>query len=423
MEERTPQMYRMEEEIDLRAYVEVLIRRWWWIAGCALIAAATAFIVSLRLPPTYEASALVMITEPRYQMQFEPRFEAVEQWSPAYKAFPALATSDDLLQRVVESYTPTPQSGIEEWKLQTLSGMVEATSEGDPSLVMLKVNCPCPEDAAGIANAWASVMVQHGNAIYSGGSKDVDFFETQTAQAKNTLEEAEQALIDFQASNRTNIISATLNSRLQSQTDYLADQRAIDYIIQDVEGLRNQLSRRSGTQSPSLADELTLLLLQVKAFNAQVSTPIQVQLDSAKSLSEKTLFQQIAFLDDLVETLESKSSEIEKRLVELEPQILSLQQRLQEIQTKEDRLIRARNLAQETYTTLARKLEEARISAQEESGLQVGSHAAVPEKPTGPRKEMNTALAGAVGLMLGVFAAFAWEWWQGEDIEGRDMNC
>lgn len=418
MEENIPQMYRMEEEIDLRAYVEVLIRCWWWIAGCALITAATAFIVSLLLPPTYEASAVVMITEPRYHLQFDSRFETTTRLPLAYKTFPTLSTSDEVLQEVVDAYTPTSAAGIEEWKSGTLASMVEATSEGDPSLVMLKVHSRSPEDAAAIANTWADILVRRGNKIYSESKEDVTFFSNQVTQAEETLSDAEQNLIDFQASNRTNIISATLNSRLQSQADYLADQRAIDYIIQDVEGLRDQLSRRSGAQSPSLADELTLLLLQVKAFNAQASPPIQVQLDSAKSLSEKTLAQQIAFLDDLVETLESKSSEIEKRLAELEPQILSLQQRLQEIQTKEDRSIRARNLAQETYTTLARKLEEARISAQEENSvLRMGSHAAVPESPVGPRRMMNTALAGAVGLMLGLFAAFAWEWWQEESEE------
>ena len=106
----------MEEEIDLRAYVAVLIRYWKWIAGLALVAAVAAFVVSLLLPSSYEASAVVIITEPRYQMQFDPRFATVDQWTPAYKAFPTLATSDEVLQRVLASYTPPPEAGIEAWK-------------------------------------------------------------------------------------------------------------------------------------------------------------------------------------------------------------------------------------------------------------------------------------------------------------------
>ena len=153
----------------------------------------------------------------------------------------------------------------------------------------------------------------------------------------------------------------------------------------------------------------------------QASAPIQLQVNSAASLSGKSLAEQIAFLDDLVTTLEAKSSEIDERLVELEPQILALQQQLQEINTESSRLTRARDLAQETYMTLARKLEEARIAAQEEGGvLQVGSYAAVPGVPVGSRKLLNTAVAGMLGLMLGAFGAFAVEWWRGGDGRMED---
>ena len=64
---------------------------------------------------------------------------------------------------------------------------------------------------------------------------------------------------------------------------------------------------------------------------------------------------------------------------------------------------------------MVRKLEEARISSREENGvLQVGSYASIPEKPVSPRKLLNTAVAGMLGLMVGVFGAFAVEWWRGD---------
>ncbi|RME34803.1 MAG: hypothetical protein D6793_08150 [Thermoflexia bacterium] len=198
------------------------------------------------------------------------------------------------------------------------------------------------------------------------------------------------------------------------QADYLADQRQITYIVQDIQGLREQLSRQPADRPATLADQLTALFLQIKAFNAQASAPIQLQVDSAATLSEKSLPEQIAFLDDLVRVLEAKSAEIEGRLAELEPQILALQEELQEIRTEEDRLTRSRDVAQETYMTLARKVEEARIAAEDASTgeVRLASQAAVPEKPTSPRKLLNTAVAGVLGLMLAVFGAFVTEWWQ-----------
>jgi succinoglycan biosynthesis transport protein ExoP len=418
----------MEEEIDLRAYVQVLIQSWKWIVGLALVAAVAAFVVSLVLPSTYEASAVVIITQPRYQMQFDPRFKTVDQWTPAYRAFPTLATSDGVLHSVLDGYTPSPENGIEEWTLRKLSGMAEATSEGDPSLVVLRVRFRAPEGAAAIANLWADALVARGSKIYSEREDDVAFFEEQAAQAEEALDQADAALIEFEARSQANIAGAQLESLLQTRTDYLADQRAIAYVVQDIQGLRDQLAQQPGDRPVSLADDLTALLLQIKAFNlmqvkaldAQASTPIQLQVNSAESISDKSPAEQIAFLDDLVAILEAKSSEIDGRLAELEPQTLALQERLQEFTAESERLMNARDLSSETYLTLVRKLEEARISAQEENGvLQVGSYAAVPEDPVGPRKLMNTAVAGALGLMLGVFAAFAVEWWRVDEQRAK----
>jgi uncharacterized protein involved in exopolysaccharide biosynthesis len=415
---RSPYFY--EDEIDLRKYVEVLLRHWPWIVGCALVAAIVAFAVTAMMDPTYEASAVVLITEPRYQMQFEPRFETVDQWQPAYKAFPELATSDGVLEEVVAAYEPSPEAQIERWRLTALKGMVKASSEGDPSLVKLTVSCGSAEDAAALANVWAEKLVERGNEIYSEGEDDVTFFQEQTAQAEEALDDAEEALVGFRARDRASIVSAQLSSYRQTQSDYLADQRTIAYLVQDIEGLRDQMAQQPDDQPASLADDLTTLYLQVKAFNAEAATPIQLQVNSAESLSQKSRSEQSAFLADLVETLEAKSATIEERLTDLEPRILELQEELQTIETEEEGLKRAQTLAQETYMTLSRKLEEARIAAQEENGvLQVGSQAAVPENPSGPSKKVNTALAGAVGLMVGVFGVFVRNWWR-EDEEGAE---
>ena len=60
--------------------------------------------------------------------------------------------------------------------------------------------------------------------------------------------------------------------------------------------------------------------------------------------------------------------------------------------------------------TLARKLEEARITAQEEQGvLQVGSHASPPATQVGSSGLARAIMAGIVGAVLGALIAFALE--------------
>ncbi|MFL7793975.1 MAG: GumC family protein [Anaerolineae bacterium] len=403
----------MEDTIDWRQYVHVILHWWWLIAICTLLAAGSALAISFVIPPKYEATVVVIITQPRYEIAFDPRFETIES-VPAYKAFPRLATSDDVLQETVDAYTPSEDAKIKHWTVHTLAKMVAATSEGDPSLVLLTVESRSPKDASGIVNTWAQVFAEHGRALYNTTQEEVAFFTDQVTQAEEALASTEQALIDFRARDQSSTLAAQLNSLHQTQSDYLSDKRAITYLVRDIQSLRSQLSRQPSDQPTSLADNLTALYLQIKAFNAAASAPIELQVSDADVLSTKSQSEQIAFLDDLVNTLESKSAEIDTSLVELEPQILDLQRQLQEINTENEQLQRAHDLANTTYTTLSRKLEEARIAVQENKGtLQVGSYAAIPEKPKSPQKVMNTALAGTMGLMLSVGGAFAWEWWRG----------
>jgi uncharacterized protein involved in exopolysaccharide biosynthesis len=138
--------------------------------------------------------------------------------------------------------------------------------------------------------------------------------------------------------------------------------------------------------------------------------------DAAILSSERTAGELAVFLDGLVATLEARAEEIAARVAALEPHMLALQQQLQEIQTEESRLTRARDVARETYVTLARKVEEVRIAAEDTSGeVRLASRGSVPEKPVSPRKMLNTAMAGVLGLTLSVLGILTLEWWRGDD--------
>jgi succinoglycan biosynthesis transport protein ExoP len=409
----------MEDEFDLRGYVEILLRGWKWIIGAGVVAGLAALVVSFLMPPTYEATSLVIITEPRYQMQLDERFETAEGLLVEYEVFPTLAVSDDVLDEVLNRCMPSDMDP-ETWTLHALSAMVQATSKGDPSLVVLGAESGSASDAAAIANTWAEVLAERANDIYGEGDDEVQFFSAQVAGAQQALDEAEAALIEFQGRNQTSILQAELDSCVRTRTDYLADQRSIAYLLQDIEGLRNQLAEQPPGSVSSLADDLTTLFLQIKAFNAGASAPIELQVASAESLSSRSLSEQIGFLDGLVVTLEAKSAEIEDRLGLLVAPILELQGDLEEIDAEQESLARDIELASERYLVLARKLQEAQLAASEPQGVaQVGSYAAVPTYPAGPRIALNTAGAAVGGLLVGAFGILAISWWTaGRDARG-----
>lgn len=399
----------VEIEIDLRRYFEVLLRHWWLIVLTTIVVALAAYIWQSLQPSTYQAVALVAITKPQYTLNFDPRFETVADTTQAYKAYPELAKSNDVLQSVFAKLEPRPSS-IE--TVGSLDNMLTAQSGADPSLIRLQVQGCNPADAARIANVWAETFITRANEIY--GAQDqtqVQSFEAQAAVAEKELQADEQSLIDYQAHDQSLALQNELSSTLQMQIDYLAGRRNITYMLQDIAALREQLSKQPATNPSGLADRLTALFLQIKAYKAQAAVPIQLQFSNSDAVASATVSEQIAFLDGLNGSMQTQLTGIEAHLKDLEPRILTLQQQLQQISAEKDRLTRARDVARQTAMTLAQKVQETRIAAQSDKGeVQLASHAAVPEVSLSSHKLVNTALGGTAGLVLGISIVLLVEW-------------
>ena len=402
----------LEEEIDLRPYIEALLQKWKWIAGVAILTALTTYATISFLPPTYETIALVTIIGEGDILEFDSRIRSVNERQPL-QAFPELAVSDSVLQLLFD------QASLEGvGSLQALRNLLEAEAGEDPKLIRLIVRSQDPISSAQVANLWAEIFVAHTNEIYGiQGGEQLHFFEDQLNQSEIELEQAEEALIAFQSLNRTTIISNTLSFSTQEQATYLSDQRSVTLLLQNAQELQAQLIEEQANSSVTVSDQLTALMLQLQAFNAQATIPFLIQVDSTSSFTGANQSEQIAFLDRLVQGLEEKLSLVETQLAELEPQILELQQRYQEELIRYDRLLRNRTIAQEAVISLARKVQEERIASQDTSaGGRLASRAAVPTKPISSHKRLGAVGAGLFGLLLGVFGIIVKVWWQTSEL-------
>lgn len=404
----------MEDEIDLRPYLEALLKNWKWILGAAILAAVVAFIASSLLPPTYEATALVAVTKPGQLVQFDPRFEAVAETQPL-KAYPELAASDQVLQELLkEVSTIAPEIN----SLEDLRRATEASAGDDPSILRLTVTYGEPQITADIANLWADLFVVRANEVFGNqGGEQLDYFASQQGSAAQELARAEQALIDFQARNRAGTINNQLNALQSTQANYLANQQKLTFLIADVQALREQLNRDAGNDAITVADQLTALFLQLKAFGADNVTALQLQVDPAVTLASADRAEQIQFLDGLIETVSAQIAAIDTELGALEPQILALQQQKQETDTESNQLTRNYTVAEETYTALARKVEEERITSQDtSSGVRLASKTAVPGEAASSGRVSSTAVAGILGLGIGALGVLFVAWRKQNDV-------
>ncbi|MBX3055001.1 MAG: hypothetical protein KF770_00885 [Anaerolineae bacterium] len=400
----------MEEEIDLRPYIEAVVKRWYWIVGVAVLAAIVAFIVTSFSPPVYEATALVAVVAPRDVVQLDLRIRETTTTQPL-RAFPQLALSDQVLQTLLEQ---RPIAGVD--TVQELRSRLGAEAGDDTSIIQLTATSQKPEEAAALVNAWAAVFVNWANEVYTGqSSQQVSFFEEQLVAAEAELRTAEEALITFQAINRTEIISNTLAAYAITQSEYLTAQRRNGQLTRQVQELRDQLAT-ANTQPVTLADQLTALSLQLQAFGAETAVPIQLQVADSATLTTASRNEQLALLDSLLATLAAQARQIEAELAAIEPYMLALQQQREEANTEYNRLLRNQTVTESAYMALAHKVEEKRITSQDtSSGVRLASQAGVP---TSPANSSRLLILGAaiLGGVLTTAVLLGLVWWQQLEI-------
>ena len=407
----------MEDEIDLRFYANMLRRHWRMIAAVTLLAGVVALTVSSVQPAKYQATALVLITRPLYQFQFSPAIQnlpdtANAQPALAGKAAVDLANGDALLQQVLLDVGAALPP--DERNLFALRKMLKAKTGSDPSIINLNVTNRDPQRVADIANTWATLYVRRVNDLYGKSADQLTFFEAQLAQAKNDLDAADQALVDFQKQNDLAVRQAQLSAKQSALGDYLGMNESLIVLQQNIKNLQDQLARRPADSPSTLGDDLAQLMLQVSAFSAQPSSlPIQLQMPSTGSLSDRTIGQQAAYLAGLAKTVESKQAEVKEQAEALPIEIKTLQGQIQEASTEQARRTRERDLAQTVYTSLAQKVKETQISAQDASGsVRLASGALAPERPMSRGLLKNTMLGLVLGLIIVVGGVFAVEYFR-----------
>lgn len=396
----------LDDEIDLLQYLQIFLNHWRWIVLVTFVAAVVAAGISqFILAPTYEATALVTITTPKYLMEFSPEFRAVAQdrlETEISKTYPELAKSDELLEQVAGALEQTSNS---QNTLNKSKMSVQASKS--VGIIRLTVQDEKPALAATIVNIWAEHYVRMLNRLYGSEEGEYSFFADQLVLAGTDLDAAQEALAEFKARDRAQLLSSELDAKVAALDGYLATGNTIAVLEQEIDGWRAQLATRPGDQEVSPADELTAFLMQMEAFGVfREDAQPQFQILIEEVAKEQTVIEQIAFLDRLGSLLETRAAEIAIQVEELEPNILSLQYELQQARNEQDRLTRDLTISRSLYESLSLKTEEARIASESLTGVsRLASRASIPKNPVGPRKMINTAIGAGLGLAAGLLFA------------------
>ena len=455
----------MEEEIDLRQYIEVLLKYKFWIIGLALLAAIVAFVISSLQPVTYQAEASLAMLRVRSAVAFEPNYQTLSE--------DELQLQTDLRSRRETLATLAKSPSVAAAVLQQLGERLKGVADGitplldmvkvgnDGDLILVKVKNRNPQLAADIANAWAELAEASINTIYGQLSLPAQELQTQFQEAQDRYETNQNDLESFLAQNQipelerkiqhrreliasfqqtltdseSTLFNKPLENNRQILSHYYAELVSIEQVLVDARSLEGELERAGSASATEWAHALALIGIQNRAFGTG-GQQLQILVSGEAPVTQvQDLKQLIAVLEQKADSMRTAISQMEQELFDVEvndtllvstnaleqriqsltQELIELQAQLEAEQARERELAQARDLAWETHQTMARKLAEIEVTTQAlSSDVRIAAPALKPEQAMPRGRLMNTAIAGTLGLMVGVFGAFIIEWWRQE---------
>lgn len=443
---------RYSEDFDLQSYWLVLKRRWLVVAG---IFAATVGLVGLATSlqrPTYEASGRVLVQSNRTTSltgvgEKVGTLESLKREGNPLDTQAVVVQSYPILQRVIDTLQLKDNKG-KALSPEDLKLKVEPVVATD--ILKITYSDDDPKMSADVVNEIMKAYIDYNlKSNQEEANKAGRFIESQLPKAESDLQQASEALRQFQTSNQIvdleresasaiNSISV-LQDQLNQAKSQLADvRRQQNVVTQQVGGDTAQaiqiasLSQNPGVQEAlsglqqvqsrlaaeratytdrnpriqTLTDQEAKLnaLLQARVSeavgsNVQVNSPGRLQVgDIQRKLAESsaTLQAQQLGLESKVATLSGLLTNYRSRMAvtpTLSKQQADLQRRL--------------DLAQKAYENLTARLQDIQVARNQQVGnARILQNAAVPIRPVGKLRLILLASGAMIGLLLGVAAAF-----------------
>jgi len=399
----------LETEIDLLKYVRILLRRWYIIVGVGLLFAVIAYFVTSRpTTPLYRATALIVFTRNYLDLQLVDEFRTINQAQNVSRAYPELATSDEVLGMLAEAVTDATGEPL---SLLAVRGMASAEIGEDNSLLRLNIINADPDTAALLVNEWADLFVRHAERVYGvQGEATNQQLQEQLERAQSELAAISEAVLAFRESDQVTILANQLSVASESHIRVLDVRERMKTVLADATRLQQELAKVPSSEAGSGSDQMTLFLLQMKAYGLTESAPLAVQLTGDLPASENTVGQQVTELSRLISALEQKQAELDEQVADLEATVLRLQTQHQAAISEQTNMLQEQTIAQEAYATLARKVEEVALATSDAAAnVRFASRADVPELPMaqGGRQMMVVAGAALVGMALASLGVLA----------------
>jgi len=310
-ENRSQEHEHYEDEIDLRDYINVLIKRKWAIVVIFMVTVVAAAVISLLMSPTYKATSLVKIG----QIKEKP----LETPSEIKEIFARRATLKQIAEKLALPDDQNIEAVAKFFSIQpSINNNIESTE-------FIKINGrgETPKKSVEVSNTITNLLIE---------------------RHKKTFSEAEEMI---------NLETETITKNKEK-------------INKDIVEIKNSIAR---------------LDADIKKYEQEIAKRGDIQTEGQGRIAESYI--------NLLASVKNQKEAKEATILDLEQSLLSLDQSLKTIEYEK------------TYQTMATAIEIPAIS---------------PQTRISPNRKQNVMIAGIIGIFIGIFYAFAAEYFGKEKI-------
>jgi len=408
-----------EVEIDLREYINVLIKRKGIIILIFLIAVITAALVSyFYLKPVYEASTILMISKPKYQVELEPKIQTQIVPEISLATYESLIKDREIEEEVIKKlnleqppYELTPDN---------LQGMITIEALKNTNLIKMNLQASNPELAKDVVNTWAVLFVEKNKELHLKESKESQvFIEDQLKTSKQNLYKIEEDIREFNETNRIEILENEIRGKAAKVLNYELRLADVKLSFKEENAKKEQIIATLKEQDKIL--KLNKSITDDQFFHQLISYITKGNLEAINLtyVSEEinpiyyNFAQKLISTNILISSLQAEENQLIENIDDFNLKLETLRKELAQEKLTQSRLEREYNTAKGVYDVLSQKAEEVKIAVATESGMvKIANLAYEPKYPIKPNKKLNILIAGVLGLFIGIFVAYFMEFWQ-----------
>lgn len=410
------------EEIDLREYINVLLKWKWMIILFTVASVLTGYIISkYYITPVYETKAVLMANQPEVKRVYRDD-GSLESTVDSYSRTPELTLKTFVSQaknaQILSNVIKKQNLEEKEYNVRTLENLIKVSGDPETNIIEVKVSNTDPVLVKVIANSFVEEMYKFLTASNKKQMKEsAESLKSQLTQKEKELKEVKDIYHNYRSQERSHSV---LNNDLENKTTILAQYKSqlpqnqveLEQLIAGKERIEETLANTPKNIIRQKTWQEDPMIAEMRQDSPWLDITSKVEVSEEMNPAYEELMQMLDQKNLAIAEKQAWIFEASKVVKELEYQITNLQVEVSAKQINEKRLERKIESLEEAYVLLNTKIIEAEISNSLDSGktsLSVVSPAFQPSSPVGANKQKYMAIAAILGLMISVFLAFVLE--------------